>query len=96
MLGSSGDFSVAGWIGLAVLLGLTGMFVIRRVRTWTQAEKEADAFTLQDLRNMHARGDISDTEFDAMRTDMISGIAARRLRNGPDESKNTPSPPGAR
>ncbi len=95
MFDTGSVLSVAGWIGLTVLLGFAGIFVVRRVRIWTQAEGETDSFTLQDLRDMHARGDIGETEFETMRAELISGISPSRSRDGPEGSKNNPAPPEA-
>ena len=69
---------VAIWVGIAVLLSFAALLVIRWVRAWAQADSETEVFTLQDLRDMRARGDITETEFQTMRAEILSTYSPSR------------------
>jgi len=54
------------WIGAFVVLLVIGAVVLTAVRRRLLGERERDAgagLSLHDLREMHARGDLSDEEF---------------------------------
>ncbi len=57
-----------------VVIGATGIWIVRRF-----ARRESDAggagFTLQDLRDMKASGQLSDDEFNQARDSMIGRIS---------------------
>lgn len=84
------------WVwGIAVAVGLVALsgglvFLWRRFKRWTMTadeSEEASAFTLQDLREMKARGDITEDEYQRLRAGILS--AAR----GAATSKQDQSPP---
>lgn len=65
--------------GIALVTGgaIGGFFLARMVRSWARADATVETFTLQDLREMRTRGEISDAEFERMRAAII-GQHARR------------------
>lgn len=78
--------NLAPWLGLLLVVVLIGGLVIVWVRRYMRGEqKSADGFSLEDLRQMHRRGEMSDEEFaraksailgrarDANRTERESG-----------------------
>ena len=78
---------IIGVIGVgALLVGvLAARFVKKRLQTTTPAE----AFTIQDLREMHQRGEITTPEYEAMRAAIIARATAPAPR-GPGQ----PEPDG--
>jgi len=67
-------------VGGIALLGV-GVWWLRRWVFSTPVTDEADDWSLQHLREMHARGEISDEEFGRLRGQMISqynNAASRR------------------
>ena len=59
------------WFALAAVLALGGLYAAIGVRKWSQREDRPENFTVQDLREMKARGEISEREFAAMRTALL-------------------------
>jgi hypothetical protein len=71
---------VIPWLILFIGLVLVGGVLIFYVRRWMKGDggQSEVGFTLQDLREMHARGDLSDIEFQSARAAMIGRIAAEK------------------
>ncbi|MFH1748193.1 MAG: SHOCT domain-containing protein [Planctomycetota bacterium] len=63
------------WIMLAAILGIGGVSVVMAVRRWSRREEASTAFTLQELREMRAQGEISEAEYATLR-DALLGQAA--------------------
>lgn len=84
--------SILGMLALAAAAAVAGLFVALAVRRWSQRDEPAPNFTFQDLREMRARGDISESEFAAMRAALLAGV---ELKDGsPDGSApRGPQPP---
>jgi hypothetical protein len=82
--------NILPWLILLIGLTLAGGVLIYFVRRSLKGgDTSAPAgFTLQDLRDMHAAGEISDAEFERARSLMIN-----RLR-GPVNPDNSAVPPG--
>lgn len=59
------------WFGLAAVAAVAGYCVVLAVRRWAQREEHAATFTFQDLREMRARGQISEQEFASMRAALL-------------------------
>lgn len=85
------------WVwGVAVAAGLVALsggliFLWRRFKRWTMAADESEedgAFTLQDLREMKARGDITEDEYERLRAGILSAV---RGASTPREDKRPPS-----
>jgi len=57
-----------------VVIGATGIWVVRRFAR-QESDDGAGGFTLQDLRNMKASGQLSDEEFNRARDLMIGRLS---------------------
>ena len=66
------------WLGAFVVVVLVGgalaLWLRRRFRA--DDERSGDGYSLQDLRAMHARGELSDEEFKSAKDALISGLHA--------------------
>lgn len=83
-----GDADLVGvflWFAVVAVASLAGFYLVVALRRWMQRETRVESFTLQDLRDMRARGDISDQEFSAMRAAMLAQQDFRDAR-APDDS----------
>lgn len=83
---------MADALGLALLVmlvavvGISGTYVALKVRRWSRQEERQQAFTLQELREMRARHEIDEQEFQALRGQVLSHAAAH--------PRIGPKPPG--
>lgn len=70
---TSPQAAVIPWLILLVGFTVAGGVVIMFVRRWLRDEKGGGGtgFTLQDLRDLHASGELSEEEFTRARTAMI-------------------------
>ncbi|RMF70637.1 MAG: SHOCT domain-containing protein [Planctomycetota bacterium] len=59
---------IAAWVG--------SLWVARWVRRRYAEPQTAEPFTLQDLRDMHAQGQITGAEFEHLRADLIGRMRA--------------------
>ncbi len=64
--------SIAVWVGIAVVLVLVGGLAVRRLRNWVRRDDSAGALTMQDLRDMRDRGQITPEEYEVMRQKLIA------------------------
>lgn len=66
-------------LALFVLLVVGGAIVLRAVQKWMRKPRQEEpfGFTLNDLRTMRERGELTSTEFDAARERVIQ-LAKRR------------------
>lgn len=78
-------FTSALYFAVAVAAAVAGLFIARAVRNWSRREEPTPDFTLQDIREMHARGELSDREFAAMRATILGRLA--------DDAPRRPDPP---
>lgn len=88
-------FALLMWLAVAVVAVGIGVAIIGIVRRWSQREEKIEAFTFQDLRDMRARGDITEAEFAAMRHTVLSRMAAQLSEDAPPPTP-PPPPPGER
>ncbi|MFO0839243.1 MAG: SHOCT domain-containing protein [Phycisphaerae bacterium] len=81
-------FAIAS--GAILAAAFIGYFAIRfaRARLRPQSRETAPAFTLADLRKMHADGHISDAEFEAMKAAIIGQARAAALGETPGPHSN--------
>lgn len=74
---AQGTGRVIVWIGLLMAAVLVLGFMVLKMRRRLLAEDEPanpeSAWTLQDLRTLHARGDLSDEEFEKAKAALILG-----------------------
>lgn len=75
--------SLFGWVAAAAVAALVGFLVAVAVRRWAQRDTHVQTFTFQDLRDMRDRGDISDREFEAMRTALLAGYQSSESDTAP-------------
>lgn len=74
-------------LALVLLAIIVGIVIVVVVRRWAQREDRVDTFTFQDLRDMRARGEINEREFQAMRTALLLQMGTNV---GPDDSAGSP------
>lgn len=79
---------VIGWLVVVVAAILAGFAAVVAVRKWARREVRAEAFTIQDLRDLRARGQITEAEFVAMRAALLQEMG---LPMPPDAQP--PAPP---
>ncbi len=74
------------WLGVLVVIVLIGGGIAIWLRRRLMAGESADSvgFTLGDLRELRARGEISDEEFEKAKSQMIAGLTRREEMSGPD------------
>ena len=72
---------------LLVVVAIVGL-VVSRIRRWRteEADTSGEAWPLQDLRDLHAAGELTDEEFEQLRAEMIAAV-----KGSPPEAD--PEPP---
>jgi predicted secreted protein len=76
------------WFAIAAAVAVAGFYAAAAVRRWSERDQPVASFTIQDLRDMRSRGEISEQEFVAMR-----GALLAELRLEGDSSSTPPGPP---
>jgi hypothetical protein len=82
---------------VTILLIAVGSAVVLLSRRWMRDSDTPDTitpFTLQDLREMRARGDIDDTEYTAMRAMILGRHDPATAADRPPEGGEHPDSPG--
>ena len=87
------------WLIAIVVFVIVGGVMIYLIRRWLRSDSGTDpiGFTLQDLRELHARGEITDEEFAHAREQMIGrlkqpgGASARPGKAHPPGNHGTSS-----
>jgi hypothetical protein len=64
------------WLMLAIVLAIGGLYVIRAVKRWSRKDEAPEIFTLQDLRDMHARNEITEQEYATLRAELLGRARA--------------------
>lgn len=80
------------WLGLLVVIVLVlgGIAIWLRKKTSSPISNTSEGYTLQELRRMHAEGELTDEEFEKAREVMITGIKGRQDSDpGPSEEAET-------
>jgi len=67
--------SVGLWLGLAAVLLVAGAAVARSLGRWVRRHEPTPAFTLEELREMRRRGEITEQEFAALRAEVLGRLA---------------------
>jgi hypothetical protein len=82
--------SLLPWLLLLLGLVAVGGAVLYAARRWVrdeeQARSEGPGFTLQDLRDMHRSGKLSDREFERAKAAMIEQIRRAAARDAENET----------
>jgi uncharacterized membrane protein len=81
------------WLGLLVVIVLIGggIAIWLRRRLMSGDSAGSVGFTLGDLRELHARGEISTEEFEKAKSQMIAGLTRREEISGPESSPTSES-----
>ncbi len=83
--------TIAIWFALAAVAAVVGFAVVVAVRRWAQREERTITFTFQDLRDMRARGEITEHEFAAMRTALLKRMEVDlESDSGPASTEEAP------
>jgi hypothetical protein len=85
--------SIALWVGVAILVALLGSLVASRLRAWARRVDAPAMFTLQDLREMRASGQITPEEFERMRAALLGRLtdtAAPPESDSPGQASTEP------
>ena len=98
-LGLSADKSsrlfadIAPWLIVLVGVVLVGGVLIYLLRRWLRGDQSGSlgGFTLQDLRDLHKAGELSDEEFDRAKAQMIGRLKSAAQ---PPADPEIEGPPG--
>jgi hypothetical protein len=71
---------------VVVIVGAAVLMALRRTLTRRDGGG-AGGYTLQDLRQMHATGELSDEEFERARQSIIERVKSPRSENRGDENR---------
>ena len=73
---------------IGVLIGVVVGLLIGRVRRWRTQESDTsgEPWTLQDLRDLHALGELTDEEFERLKAAMLAAYESPSSESGPEES----------
>jgi uncharacterized membrane protein len=83
------------WFLLVAGLAAAGLYAAVALRRWSNRDQRSENFTFQDLRDMRARGDITEAEFKAMRGALLAEVdLGTSLAGAADEL--APPPPRRR
>ncbi len=85
-------FTAGMWMMLVAALSAGGLLAAKWARRWAQRSEESHAFSLQDLRDMRERGDISEAEFTRLKSEITAVARAGRDRAGPGAGDSVSSP----
>ena len=78
------------FVGALVVL----VFGIRMARRWFLGETPADGWTLQNLRDMRDRGELTEAQFKHLRAEVIGGWAPGRENGSADSALDETGRPG--
>ncbi len=59
---------------LAMVSGFVGVFILRRRLRDCTPQASAESFSLQDLRQLHREGQLSDEEFERAKAQMVAHL----------------------
>jgi hypothetical protein len=62
------------WIMLAAVLAIGGIYAALAVKRWVQRDEPVEVLTLQDLREMQARGQITEKEYEILRAGILGSV----------------------
>jgi len=73
----SETLSYVGWLIVVILAILGGLFVVIIVRRWAVATPESEPLTLDQLRELHSQGKVTDEEYRVIRTTLLAKMGVR-------------------
>jgi uncharacterized membrane protein len=76
------------WFAAAAVLALGGFYLVVAVRRWISRDQVISTFTIQDLRELRDRGDITELEFTAMRAKLLAQLDL----SGPGDASDSAPP----
>jgi hypothetical protein len=80
------------WFAIIALAAVGGIYVLVAVRRWTRRDERPTTFTIQDLREMRDRGEISAQEFAAMRATILGQLQPTDSRRPPPSGEDDKLP----
>jgi len=81
------------WLAALAAIVIVGGILLSVVRRRMMTKDDCDpgtGFTLHDLRQFHARGDLTDVEFKAAKAALIERIRGTESEKSPDETGTGP------
>ena len=85
-----GPLAIGLWVMLAAVLALGGFLVALKVKSWSRRDQSPEPFTLQGLRDMRARKEITEREFSSLR----AALLGRPSPTPPPDSSTRARPSG--
>ena len=75
------------WLIVLIAVVIAGGVVIFAIRRWLRGDGASSAagFTLQDLRDLHARGELSDEQFNSAKAAMIGRLTSPKTQPAKSE-----------
>jgi uncharacterized membrane protein len=77
-------------IPIAALLVVGGILGVFWVRRWLHREERYDQFSLHDLRELRARGEITETEFQRLRAALLGQLDRSNAERKDDPPAGSP------
>lgn len=99
--GSTAFGELLPWLIVLLVLAIVGGLVIMALRRWVRSPDAApkEGFTLHELRQLHAAGQLSDEEFQRAKAALIERVKGATSENaaepGSDSSEERRDPPDA-
>ena len=59
------------WLMLAVVLAIGGLYMAKAMKRWSRKDESPEMFTLQDLRDMHTRNELTEQEYATLRAELL-------------------------
>lgn len=83
-------------VGLLILVlavaAVAGLYVVVAIKRWLNRDESIDTFSLQELRELKQRGELTPAEFEALRGEIIA--SAGRTPPKPANEKRPPPADG--
>jgi len=70
-VGAAEALGAGFWLILAAVLAIAGFYIGAAVRRWSRRQVGRPPFTLAELRDLRARGQITEAEFAALRQALL-------------------------
>lgn len=69
--------SYVGWLVVVILAILGGLLIVILVRRWAATTPDSEPLTLDQLRELHAQGKVTDEEYRVIRTTLLAKMGVR-------------------